>query len=166
MKSLKLGLLVSFIGFACVAHADVIRKEKVLSDFSPKLTVELTPATVRCIRGGYGAESLKITIPELKSYTIFRQTTSGETEPCINAGVCTPGSGLNTGSILDPGKPNEAVVVNIKLVEVMDIDQERKICTRGLVETVAAKVRGINFSHSDSGSLGETSVEACEALAK
>jgi hypothetical protein len=172
MKSLKnvalnTGFVLTIISaFASSAFAEVEFKEKVLSDVTQKLSVELNSSTVRCIRGGYGAESLKITIPDLKYFTIFRQTTSGEVEPCINAGVCTPQSGLNVGRILDPGKPTEDVDVNIKLVEQMYIDRVGKTCTRDLLETVTAKVRGLDFSHQDQASLGTTSIEACDALAK
>jgi hypothetical protein len=125
------------------------------------LTLHLNPKTVRCLVGDYSSSSLKISVNELMGLTRFKQTTRGETAPCINAGSCrfdkTPGGRpLSPALILDASRPTETVPVLVVLTETITLDHANKTCSRELRETVDASVRGLNFHHED----GDYGVEA------
>lgn len=134
-----------------------------------QLTLSLNENTVRCLRGDYVSNSLKISVPELRGLTAFPQTTAGETAPCINAGSCrfehTPdGRQLDPSLILDPNRPTETVDVTVVLNEVLSIDHKLKFCLRRLSEDVSASVRGLEFRHSDGLWLGQLDYNLCLAL--
>ncbi len=159
-------LMASLILFNQATFADTERKEIERSRKVVSLAVPLNTATVRCLVGDYGSQSLKISMAALKPHTVFRQTTRGETEPCINAGSCvfdrTPdGRRLSPELILDDAKPVENVEVTILLKEVLSIDHDAKVCGRSLQEDVSAMVRGLKFEHSDGEFLGTLDYETC-----
>lgn len=127
-----------------------------------EMLIELNEKTVRCLVGDYGASSLKISIPQLRSITMFRHTTRGEVQPCISAGACM--EGRNPIDVIKPGQPTERVSVSVDLYEVLNINHKLKTCDRHLFEKVVSKVRGIGFEHEDYGTLGATNYEACLKL--
>jgi hypothetical protein len=131
------------------------------------LTVKLDPSTVRCLVGDYGASSLKISMENLKGYTVFRHTTRGEVQPCINAGACKTRfnpDGFSPEMILNPARPTEEIKVRIVLHEVLRLDHANKTCDRSLVENVVSQVRGLKFAHQDSAELGKLEYKACLAM--
>ncbi len=168
MKSL---LVIAALTACGLAHAAsdletvTIERSRVVVPF----TLNLNQNTVRCLVGDYGSKSLKISVPELQGFTMFRQTTAGETAPCINAGSCifdttADGRKLSPELILDASKPTEEVNITIVLNEIVSMNHQAKTCTRYLKETLASDVRGLTFRHADGGSLGETNYEACLKL--
>lgn len=118
------------------------------------LTLHLNPKTVRCLVGGYSSSSLKISVIELQGLTRFKQTTRGETAPCINAGSCDFGQSpdgrpLSPALILDANRPTETVPVTVVLNEIITVDHTNRTCSRELRESVDAHVRGLDFHHDD-----------------
>lgn len=161
---MKLSILTTILLAGASSFAgSTERVERLLSSGVYPLTLSLNNKTVRCLVGDYGSSSLKISVSELRGYTQFRQTTKGETEPCINAGACEqPGiPGFKVEDIIRTEKPTEKVKVSVKLSEILEIDHENKTCTRSLVEAVKTKVRGIPFFHSDGANLGALNYEIC-----
>jgi hypothetical protein len=155
---------LSLSGWAQAALSGSESVEIERSRIEEKLTIQLNDKTVRCLQGDYSANSLKISVPELRPLTHFRQTTRGETEPCINAGYCAPLGNLAPAMILNSSKPQEEVSVTIVLKEVLNLDHDEKTCSRQLIETIDAPVRGLNFAHQDGVWLGDTDYEACLKL--
>jgi hypothetical protein len=129
------------------------------------LEAELNAQTVRCLVGDYGASSLKISIPEMRSITVFPHTTRGEVQPCINAGFCkspiAPVNGLDPSMIIDNNKPTENVELTVVLKEVLSLDHKLKTCHRELLETVNTTVRGLKFAHADGAFLGSLEYDIC-----
>ncbi len=144
--------------------------EKLISDRNIELNLKLDSTTVRCLVGDYGASSLKISVAELKNYAVFRHTTFGETEPCINAGFCgnTPMGSLNPDlipeKIIDPMNLFERSTLNIKLFESFTLDTINRKCYRSLKEIVVSKVRGVLFKHEDGAELGLLDYDTCVSL--
>ncbi len=164
-KLIALGIL----GFVNAGYAADYENIGVLvSHKDQEMTLELNKDTVRCLVGDYGASSLKISVPQLRFLTIFRHTTTGEVQPCINAGACFKDipsrKGRSPEDIIDESKPTEVVSISVDLFENLSIDHAKKQCVRSLVEKVFSKVRGMEFKHVDSGYLGNTSYEACLKL--
>ena len=157
--------LISSIAFAQNQNQRFETVAVSVSNLKHKLTAQLNVLTVRCLEGDYGARSLKISLSALKELTVFRHTTRGETEPCINAGFCvrenshTPG--LTPDLILDPSRPSEDIEVNVKLEEILNIDHDMQLCRRSLSETVTSTVRGLDFKHKDGASLGNLDYQVC-----
>lgn len=133
--------------------------ERTLSNQTHDLEIALDETTVRCLVGDYGASSLKISVPELRDLTVFDHTTAGETEPCINAGMCATkfngNRGLTPRMILRFEEPTEEVSMTVVLTETLTINVVHKDCYKRLSEKVNSKVRGLQFAHED----GEQSVE-------
>lgn len=178
MKTSLMTLVMS-LNFVCYAQAQVQTRSFPVEDAEETieiersrlvhtLNVELNRQTVRCLEGDYGASSLKISIPEMRSRTVFPHTTRGEVQPCINAGACrfpfddSPTSpGLDPGMILDDAKPTENIKLTVVLTEVLDINHPFKTCTRRLRETVNSTVRGLHFAHVDGADLGSLDFAVC-----
>ena len=161
MKSLI--LFVSLIA-ATAAKAETVTIER--SRSVVPLTVDLNKETVRCLLGDYSSQSLKISVPELKGYTAFPQTTAGETAPCINAGSCLFGKApdgrkLDPSLILDPNKPTEDIQITVVLNEILYLDNINRTCSRSLREDISSNVRGLNFKHSDGTTLGNLDYDIC-----
>lgn len=160
-------LLAMSLSYAAYADDQTEEVRLNIQSFPVTLTINVNPQTVRCLVGGYAMSSLKITVPELKDFTRFRQTTRGETEPCINAGACkSPGfpDGLDPSRILKSNKPTEEVNFTIVQEEVLNIDHTQKTCFRSVLETVSATVRGLKFEHTDGISLETTPYDVCVQL--
>lgn len=131
------------------------------------LEVELNKQTVRCLVGDYGASSLKISLADIRPYTVFPQTTRGETAPCINAGRCKTKfmkNGLTVDQVIDTAKPTENINVTVVLLEEIVIDHMNKTCTRSLRETLDSPVRGLNFHHEDGKSIGDLPYDVCVSM--
>jgi hypothetical protein len=153
----------------CLFAAEPEVVEIVRSKAEVPLTLDLNDKTVRCFTGDYSAPSLKISIPELREYTAFRQTTRGETAPCINAGLCKMGfenEGLSPDQILNSQKPTEDVIVIITLKEILELNHNDKTCSRRLEETLASNVRGLEFKHADGTDLGALNYDLCLKMKK
>lgn len=159
--------LISLLSSIAFANPSLKRERVVISvsNLTHQLKAELNPKTVRCLIGDYGASSLKISLSALKNMTVFRHTTRGETEPCINAGFCAREDlgmpGPTPASILDPNKPTEDIQVTVQLEEILDINHETQTCSRSLSETVTSPVRGLEFKHVDGAYLGSLDYEVC-----
>ncbi|OQW50332.1 MAG: hypothetical protein A4S09_00625 [Proteobacteria bacterium SG_bin7] len=172
MKKLLILGILGFVNVGFAANRENI--EILLSHKDQETILELNKSTVRCLVGDYGASSLKISVPQLRFLTVFRHTTRGEVQPCINAGPCfadRPSKKVRSPEdVIDDSRPTEIVSISVDLFENLYIDHEKKSCVRTLVEKVFSKVRGMDFKHVDSGSLGQTSYDAClklkEAAAK
>lgn len=165
----KLSVLTLFTLCSIAASAQKIEViDKVLSVTTSRLLLELNNQTVRCLIGDYGSSSLKISVPDLRQITMFRHTTRGETQPCINAGFCRDGSisgDLDPSLVIDPTKPTEEVDVKVRVIETLTIDHNYKTCSRRVSEHVEAQVRGLKFEHLDGGQLGDsTDYEVCLKL--
>lgn len=168
---MKAAILASLLLTGAFVHAEteevsIERSRQVVS-----LTIPLNTKTVRCLLGDYGSQSLKISMDQLRAYTMFPQTTRGETAPCINAGSCVfdtapDGRRLGPELILDAERPTETVAVTIVLNEVLQIDHLNRKCSRSLQEDVSATVRALDFRHSDGASLGSLKYEDCLQLQK
>lgn len=158
-------LLGSFAAYADASPpAETVTIER--SRAEVPLTIDLNGTTVKCLLGDYGSESLKISLPDLRDYTVFRQTTRGETAPCINAGSClfdtTPdGRKLDPSLIIDPARPTEDVKILVVLNEILIIDHAQRSCSRSLVENISSTVRGLDFRHSDGAYLGTLDYDLC-----
>lgn len=157
-----------FVFASNLVFAQVETFETLIKEQDIQLNLKLDEQTVRCLVGDYGASSLKISVSDLKHYTVFRHTTWGETEPCINAGFCgnTPmGQLINPDlipeKIIDLLKPYELADLNIKLFEVITLDQVNKSCTRRLREHVSSTVRGVLFQHEDGAGIGSLDYDTC-----
>ncbi len=151
------------------AFAQIETFENLIQERDITMNLKLDEQTVRCLVGDYGASSLKISVADLKHYTVFRHTTRGETEPCINAGFCkTPfsfsDSDLVPEMIIDPLNPYEQATLNIKLFEIIYLDRDNKTCSRHLREEVSSTVRGMLFQHQDGAGIGNLNYEACLAM--
>ncbi len=162
-----LGILMGFANLATAQTSDptfeTIEIER--SRSVTTLEAELNAQTVRCLVGDYGASSLKISIPGMRSITVFPHTTRGEVQPCINAGFCksaiAPVSGLDPSMIIDSNKPTENVELTVVLKEVLSLDHHSKKCDRSLLETVNTTVRGLKFAHADGAHLGDLEYDVC-----
>lgn len=157
MKKILLTIAILSGPFAFADDSEVVQIQR--SHQEVPLTLELNAQTVRCLIGDYGASSLKISVADLKGYALFRQTTVGETEPCINAGRCT--AELSPEKVIDATKPNENVNIKIALFEILNISHSHKTCSRGLREDISAVVRGLAFTHSDGGGIGDLPYDIC-----
>jgi hypothetical protein len=165
MKSL---LLIAVL-FAGAAQAQIETKNIERSRKVVPLTIALNNESVRCLIGDYGASSLKISLPELKGLTVFPQTTRGETDPCINAGVCKFGKApdgrpLSPELVIDSNRPTEDIQVTVVLTENLYIDHTAKTCSRSLSETISSPVRGLNFAHEDGASIGDLPYDVCVSM--
>lgn len=165
-------LFILSLIFSSAAQAQVTEIDRVIYDQTHRVILDLNAQTVRCLIGDYGVRSLKISVPQLRFFTVFKHTTRGETEPCINAGPCKndffepPQSrAFGPEDILDQNKPQEEALLRVLRVERLIMDPHDKYCSRYLVETVTSKVRGLDFSHTESAEIGITDFETCEKLA-
>jgi hypothetical protein len=161
MKSL---IILASLVIGLTAHAREVVIER--SRSVVPLTVPLNNQNVRCLLGDYSSQSLKISLPELKGYTAFPQTTAGETAPCINAGSCQFGKSpdgrkLDPSLIIDANRPTEDIQVAVVLNEVLSINDATKTCTRSLTENISSNVRGLTFRHSDGTDLGALDYDVC-----
>lgn len=162
MKKLALTTLISLCSVSVFANVEQVHR--LLSSTTTPMTLALNAGSVRCLVGDYGASSLKITTPDLRYITMFRHTTQGETESCINAGPCKNsfnGSHLEPSLIIDPSKPTEEVNITVDVSETLTIDHTAKTCQRMISEHVKTVVRGLPFQHLDQGFLGNTDYELC-----
>lgn len=130
------------------------------------LEIELNKQTVRCLVGDYGGSSLKISLAGIRPYTVFPQTTRGETAPCINAGRCKTrfNNGLTVDQVIDNAKPMESINVTVVLFEELQIDHTNKTCHRSLREVLDSPVRGLNFHHEDGASIGTLPYDVCVTM--
>lgn len=153
--------------FACSAFAQLETKSIERSRQVIPLTIDLNAQTVRCLTGDYMASSLKISLPEIKPYIVFPQTTRGETAPCINAGFCKTRfnkNGLTVEQVLDAAKPKEDINVTIVLHEELVIDHTTKTCSRSLTETLSSPIRGLDFFHTDGRDIGTLPYDVCVSM--
>lgn len=165
-------LMASLLTSQAFANTEQISRV-IVSDVTHNVTLELNPTTVRCLSGGYGMESLKISVPQLLHLAAFNHTTFGETLPCINAGPCKVQigdmlltDGFTPDSILAKGGHQESAALRVLLEELYYINHEGQTCFRALEETVSTNVRGINFTHVNSAQLAELSYQKCVDLIK
>ena len=156
--------VVTFLGLFATSFAGAAEKieyvDRVINIQNIPLTVALDASTVRCIKGDYGAPSLKISVPGLIGWTAFRQSTVGEKDPCINAGPCGP-HGHNPAEVIDTSKPDEVINVNDELHELLVLDNVSKTCARTLLEKLSSEVRGLLFTHEESHDIGVLDYDIC-----
>lgn len=145
-------------------------KETVLSEVTSEVEVELNKDTVKCSQAGYSLPFLKILIPELGNLTIFDHRNFGEGAPCVAAGQCSfqfPGTpntdpfGSNPDDIIDILKPTETIQIKVTHTRVEFVDDAKEKCTITLREDVLTNVRGVDFRHMRSQSIGQRQVEDC-----
>jgi hypothetical protein len=174
MKKLLLPILLMTNVFASQSF------ERVIKDATHKSTVTLNKKTVRCSALGYGLQELKISVPSLQWHAVLDHSNQDGRGPCVTAGSKFCGFGLpifnEDGTIqdgpsngipdilLDLDNPTAQVDVRVILKETFFINREGTECHRGLKEEVEMDVRGIDFSHLRSKSIGTLPVEECLAI--
>lgn len=166
MKSLVMIMsvfgIVSAEGGLALAEDFEVRKE-VVHDVTRTVRVALNDKTVLCSRADYGAEFLKILIPDLAGLTLLDHRNEGAGAPCVGAGQCGgPGRGGPVpGDILDPARPSARVGIRIRLIRENEIDHRAKTCAVNLIEEIDTGIRGVDFFHRRVKSLGTRHYEDC-----
>jgi len=164
MKIQSLMIVAALTLGAVVANA----KETVISDRTSEIELDLNTETVQCLVGDYGANSLKIVVPQIKHLAYLDHTSRGAPGPCINAGICqsTPG-GQRLGETTDyrlplfheASKPTETVQLRVVKSEVAEVSNSQ--CVRGYREVVTTTVRGVSFSHAAQIPLASLPLDQC-----
>jgi hypothetical protein len=164
MKIPSLMIVIAFTLGSALATAS----ETVISDTTTEIELDLNTETVQCLVGDYGANSLKIVVPQIKHLAYLDHTSRGAPGPCINAGFCksSPDStrlGQTTDyrlpALHDVNKPTEIVQLRVVKKEVADISNGR--CVRGYKEEVSATVRGTQFYHQAQIPLASLPLDQC-----
>ncbi len=166
---MKAFILVSLI-LSTHAEAELLPspfKEVIIADQSYAVEVELNRQTVLCLVGDYGANSFKITVPQIEDFTYLDHTSPGAPGPCINAGFCKSKEQPHWGATTDDRfaifhdltKPTE--VAQIRVVRKETFHREGTACLRTYVEHLSSTIRGTVFQHAASMPLSEAKPEDC-----
>jgi hypothetical protein len=161
MKNIFTLLFSATLSLSSFANTEF--KTKVISIREVNLEIVLDSQTVLCSRADYGAEFLKILIPQLAELTFLDHRNRGAGAPCVGAGMCGNDwhDGPRPGDILDVNKPTEQITVKIELSRSFSLNHETKECNVGMEEKIFTNVRGIEFFHNRYAPLGERNYEDC-----
>lgn len=140
MKKLLLGILI-----AAQAYAG----EKVILNDTKRVLVILNHQTVRCSHFGYGRDELKVSIPDLESWTVLDHSNIRFGDllglPCMTAGMCSENLGVET--ILDGRDGSEEIEIHRILKEERVLVENGQKCQRILKEELLTNIRGVPFFH-------------------
>jgi len=142
------------------AQAAVLVNETLVHETTTSVELELTPETVLCSQADYSLPVLKVLIPELAHLTLLDHQNFGAGAPCVAAGACGP-DGLAAEDVLDPDDLVDTVDIRVQAVRVDTVDAEQETCSTSLIERVHVDIRGLEFQHERSASLGSRPYSDC-----
>ncbi len=105
-------------------------------------------------RAGYGSEVLKVFIPSLADITFLDHRNENSGAPCMSTYETAIPEDVIQGR---PG--NETVNFNVILTKHTFLNGT--VCKVSMVETITAKIRGFNFSHSQSTNMPDRHQDDC-----
>jgi hypothetical protein len=139
------------------AVPSVRASERVVSDQTTTVDVDLNSKTVKCSVQDYSMPMLKVLVPALADLTVLNHRNTKEGAPCIAAGRCTPT--LNPAGLLKTGEGVESIPVRVVLKKNVEVDGA--VCHVSLVETVSTTIRGVPFFHERVQEVAERTAEDC-----
>jgi uncharacterized protein (TIGR03382 family) len=146
-------------GSGSLALADSTYNETLIHDTTSSVDIALDANTVLCSSADYGALYLKVGIPQLATLTLLDHQNVGAGAPCVAAGMCTPGH-MPT-DIIDAAHPTETVQIDVKAFRADEADSTAQTCDTTLIERVHVTIRGFEFTHERSSSLGSRRFADC-----
>lgn len=164
----KLLILLSLVSQVSWAESGFRQFDRVSLEDQFEVNVVIDEGSVRCSHIGYSLEELKISIPDLRRFTVFDHANFGESEPCMTAGAC--GNDWMDGFSIDDliqGNPGvERMKIDRVLTESFSLDFEAQSCGRFLIENINGKLRGIEFRHTVHKRIGGLPLEVCLQIEK
>lgn len=152
MKTILMSLILTL---AAAANAD-IQGEKILSQKTVTLKVDLNEKTVKLSRAGYSMPLVKILVPDLADVTLLNHRNESEGAPCLSTIEAQQPS-----QVLKNRPQVERVPFVITLSKSFALDQESGVCYVTLVEHIEGRVRGILFTHDRSQEVAQRIAEDC-----
>lgn len=150
-------------GSGSLALADSTYNETLIHDTTSSVDITLDTNTVLCSAADYGALYLKVGMPELARLTLLDHQNVGAGAPCVAAGACKPGN--MPADIIDPAHPTETVQINVRAFRADEADSVAQTCETTLIERVHVNIRGFEFTHERSASLGSRRFADCATAA-
>lgn len=154
MKTILMSLSLA-LALTSTARAD-IQGEKVLSQRTVTLKVDLNEKTVKLSRAGYSMPLVKILVPDLADVTLLNHRNESEGAPCLSTQEAQQPS-----QVLKNRPQVERVPFVITLSKSFALDQQSGVCYVTLVEHVEGRVRGILFTHDRTQDVAERIAEDC-----
>ena len=128
--------------------------QTVLSFKKVNLSVNIDQSNMKLSRAGYGSDVLKVFIPALADVTILDHRNENSGAPCMSTYE------TDIAEDVIQGRPGvEKIDFTVVLTKHTYLDGT--VCKVSMDETITAKIRGFNFSHSRNVDMPDRHADDC-----
>lgn len=128
--------------------------QTILSTKKVNLPVNIDQSNMKLSRAGYSADVLKVFIPALADITILDHRNENSGAPCMSTYETDIAEDVIQGR---PGVEN----IDFDVVLTKYTYLNGTVCKVSMDETITAKIRGFNFSHSQSVEMPDRHADDC-----
>lgn len=154
---MKAIVLIASLFLSFSAQAQSLFKEVVMSESVHNLPVDVSTAKLKITTLGYGVPTLKVLVPEMADVTLLNHRNEGEEAPCI-----ATYESMNLDDIIQGNPAVENVDFTITRTKMLQHFPGDVHCQVSVREDIHANIRGFNFYHSKTESVGTRHPDDCK----